>query len=110
MVCAWLGEFYSCSCLAVLPGPARVLPNKIFFSILYPVVDQKHFKTNMEKSFSPLAVAALFPSAADPACCCFRRRATAAACGAALPTAIDGGDDGLSWSDGGCERDGGGGG
>ena len=28
-LCTWLGEFSSCSCLTVLPGPARVLLNKI---------------------------------------------------------------------------------
>ena len=28
-LCKWLGEDSSCSCLTVLPGPARVLLNKI---------------------------------------------------------------------------------
>ena len=29
ILCTWLGEISSCSCLAVLPGPAWVLLNKI---------------------------------------------------------------------------------
>ena len=33
-VCAWLREIYSCSCLAVLPGHAWLLLNKI--CILFP--------------------------------------------------------------------------
>ena len=36
-VCTWSREISSCSCLTVLPGPARVLLSKTYITLFAPL-------------------------------------------------------------------------
>ena len=61
MVCMWLREIFSCSCLPVLPGPVWVLLSKIYRPFLGALYILSYTKTAMHKPLQTSRLAVQLP-------------------------------------------------